>query len=332
MTTMQGWAEKLVAALKGDIRAAVATDPASALTRHFGLIVCAADSFQERGEGGFCDGASITEAGIVLYRDTPSRRKWFTLCHELGHHLVDQNDECLVWLHENDEPGRVLEQLCDTIASKLLIPQEERHRVFGARRPSALEFLDLYRSGTASRSACAIAVAEALPCPGFTLLISPDDPDRVFFGARTRDTRPYAWRGDPIPAGHTLATHQPISHSRSWWPYRDQTRKNMYMTVEIDNDGWMFAVFAENNLWDLPGGSFVDLGEDDRGYDGTVDCPCGYNGRTRMWPCSKCGASECPKCGTCACDRDTTRRAMCDGCTATVRVDQLVDGLCSGCR
>ena len=191
--------------------------------------------------------------------------------------------------------------------------------------------LGLFEGTAASRSACAIAVARRLPCDGFVALME-EGATEVFFSARSRETRPYAWRGDPIPGGHPLRRRSPPTQTKAWWPHPSGTeRREYYMSTATDR-GWTVAVFTEDDLF---GVSDLHLPQDvteDRGYEVEVTCPCGYSGSTRWWPCKECGQSQCPRCGECACARRARQRVPCESCYISVLPHLLVDGLCDACR
>jgi hypothetical protein len=325
--------ERILAAIPTTAKEDLAEDPELAIQLHWPLTITGASTFSSRGNGGWCDGTSITEAGIILYRPTASRRQNFTLLHELAHHLIDADGQCLNWLANRPEALRELEQLCDLVAAALLIPRQLVDAALAGGPPSATTLGDLYDRSEGSRSACAVSLAQRLPCDGFVAII--DKTTRtVFFAARVRDTRPYAWRGDAIPAGHPLRLDAPPERTATWWPYPDGDRRQFFMSSAVTDD-FIYAVFAENNLWNVPGLHFGDLGREDRGYDGTITCPtCGYSGKTRWWPHDVCGEGTCPRCGECGCDRKERqqRRSACRNCFTSVLEHLLVDGLCPACQ
>lgn len=323
---------RLVEDLAPDVQADVRDDPLTAIQVHFKLTVTAAKSFGRRGAGGWCDGASVTEAGIILYRATESRRENFTLAHELAHHLLAEDDDCPSWLADQAKPRELEEQICDLVAARLLVPKELMTAALAGGPPSAATVATLYKTTAASRSACAIAVAAHIPCDGFVLLTEPGS-GQVFVGARTRDTRPYAWKGDAIPPAHPLNRAQPPATAKTWWADWHGERRDFYMSAS-DVDGYVCALFAENDLWNVEALHVYRPFEPDRGYNGRISCPCGYNGTTRMFPCKECGVPECPKCRECECQRRDRReaRATCGGCLASVRAHLVIDGLCDNCR
>lgn len=333
MTTPRAEAARLVESIPGHIRRELASDPAQAIKAHWELAVTAADTLAERGAGGWCDGMSITEAGIIMFRPTGNRRQNFTLLHELAHHLVDSDDDCINWIADRPEPAKELEQVCDQIAASVIVPAEQLDFVLDGQRPSAPLWQALYESTSASWSACAVALAQRLPCDGFIAVVNLPT-SKVMFAARSRDTRPYAWAGDSVPAGHPLRQADPAALTVAWWPYPDRDRRQYYMSAIKIRDH-AYAVLAENDLWSVTKFHQPDQTRLDRGYQGTVTCRnCGHSGPTRMWPCNACGQPPCPRCSECGCDQRerTVSRSMCSNCTVSVPENQLVDGLCTGCR
>ena len=329
--TITAWSQRIVDQLSSELRQDLSEDIHTALQLHFGLTVTPAQTFDERGAGGWCDGVSIIESKLILYRSTASRREHFTVMHELGHHLVDNDIDCLSWIADQPNPERVLEQLCDHIAADLLIPLETIDQTLQGNPPDANTVFSLFAATSASRSACVVAIARRLPCDGFVALIEQDS-DLVFFASRSRDTRPYAWRGDPVPEGHPLRRAVPPERTRTWWPYSGGSERRQLFMSTATQSGWTVAVLTENNLFDVPGFHFSQPIEDDRGYNGYIVCPCGYSGKTRWWPCKICGVSQCPQCGECECARRNRKRVTCDNCFMAVLPHLVVEGLCDACR
>jgi hypothetical protein len=333
VTNVRAEAARLVESIPEPVRLELAATPAQAIEAHWELAVTAADTLAERGAGGWCDGMSITDAGIIMFRPTGNRRQNFTLLHELAHHLVDSDDDCINWIADRPESAKELEQICDQIAASILVPSDKLDSILVCKPPSAPLWQALYDTSAASWSACAVALAQRLPCDGFIAVVNLDT-STVMFSARSRATRPYAWAGDRIPAGHPLRQADPPALTVAWWPYPDRDRRQFYMSTIKARDH-AYAVFAENDLWAVTRFHQPDQAREDRGYHGTVTCRnCRYSGPTRMWPCNDCGQPPCPRCKECGCDQreQAISRSMCKSCTVSVPYNQLVDGLCTGCR
>lgn len=187
-------------------------------------------------------------------------------------------------------------------------------------------------SASASRSACAVALAQRLPCDGFVVMVAEGE-TAVFFGTRVRDTRPYGWAGDSLPPAHPLRRPEPPDRTRTTWPFPNGDSREYFMST-VRHDGFVYAMFAENNLWGVHGLHFHQELDKDRGNDAKIRCPCGYEGTTRWWPCPDCKTPTCPRCKECDCIRRVQREATdrCSRCTVIVRTHLLIDGLCDGCR
>ena len=259
------------------------------------------------------------------------RRSRFTLAHELAHVIADGDDEVLTWLGDRDDVDRDLEQICDVIAARILIPEWAIDAALEGGSPTAAALTRLHDTTTASWAACAIALANRLPCDGFVALVDRST-NTVMFSARARDTHPYAWKGDVVPTSHALRRTDPPRVSTSFWPrFNVNEPRPYYVSIEVHGD-YAQAVFAEHDLWSVAKLHLPARDQEDRRYDGNVDCPsCGYSGRTALFPCSKCKSATCQRCGECDCDREPAR-VMCDECTRFFLPHLVVDGYCADCR
>ena len=206
--TVEAWSRRILAELDDAVRADLAESLAVAIELHFGLTVTPSEAFGKRDAGGWCDGVSIIESGVILYRPTRSRRQNFTLMHELGHHLTDKSIDCLAWVADQPDPPKVLEQLCDQIAADLLIPDTLVEQLVGPRTIDASLVLDLYDNTGASRSACAIAASRRMPCDGSVVLIE-DGAASVFFGApRVTPARTAGATSNSLLATRSVGIHR----------------------------------------------------------------------------------------------------------------------------
>lgn len=319
-----------MSALPDEVRAAIQADPLSALVDHFGREVRPSDAFSERGDGGWCDGASFAEAGLVLYRPAASRREHFALAHEIGHLLLEDDDIRIDWVADEPDPERVQESLCDAIAARLLIPDDELDAVLAGQPPAAEHIHQLYQLSRASRTACLIAVCGRLPCHGLALLVE-DRSDRLFHASRAHDARPYAWPGDVLPPAHPLHRQGALpATAKSWWPSPGGERRSYYQSVD-QADVWTYVLLAENDLWGVTGLHLDDLPPEDRGYGGDIVCRCGYRGTTPWYPCNECGKPTCPSCHECDCQQRDRRNPWtpCARCGVSARSSLLdKDGIC----
>jgi uncharacterized protein DUF955 len=332
----QRWADRLVSSLDPATLEWLYRDPKDATVNCFRLSLREATALGERrGAGGWCDGLSFTEEGEVLYAPTPfSRRDNFTIAHEIGHHLTDadEDDDLWDWLGDLPERGAFIERTCDAIASQLLLPRDRVRALLGKRRPSGGVLHELFASSEASREACAIAVAERIGCDGFTLLAKADT-STVTFASRFGETRLAPWRGDPLPTSHPLHNLRPTQTQarESWWPDSRNQRHRYYQHAFRDDNNWIYAIFAVNDLWNVAR-LHLPRAEPERLRLFQVNCSCSYRGTTTDFPCPVCRKPPCPRCG-CDCDRKAKLpTGQCLHCFKTVRSHLIIDGLCDGCR
>lgn len=333
MATTRSEATRLLGSQPEDWVREAAENILHAMTNRWELAVYEKQSFTSRGAGGWCDGMSITSSGIVFYRPTGNRRSAFTLAHELGHNIVESDEACINWLSTQDDLERELEHLCDEIAARILLPRTVIDAALGGEPPSATALARLHDTSQASWSCCAIALAGRLPCDGFIALVDQRS-QQVYFSARARDTRPYAWRDDTIPTGHTLrGLHGPIETVSSWPRFNINEPRRYYLSAD-SNGEWANAVFAENDLWHIEAFHAPQSEPEGSHHTGRLKCQsCGYKGTTRLYPCDTCGEERCQRCEKCQCDREAEKpRVMCAGCTMFVLPHLLDAGLCPDCR
>jgi hypothetical protein len=253
--SIQRHAERLVSKLSTNLTAAISASPIDG-GRELGLTVHSVDRLTDRrGAQGWCDGVSFLKEGVTVYVRSPnSRRENFTIAHEIGHWLVDRDDDAVDWLADLPDAARSLEQLCDQVAGRLLIPDETLDAIIGARRIEATDIRALYEHTTASEPVCAIAFTRRLRTPGAVVLL-----DRTAFTVSyasliwdSSDEQPiaYPWPGQQIPADHplrNLAVGGSVRR-RSWWstPWGEQ---HTYYLDAVSGQNRIAAVFAETDLW-----------------------------------------------------------------------------------
>lgn len=334
------WADQLVGELSKEVRADLAADPASAMRRHFGLIVRESSTLSQRGDGGWCDGMSFRRQNEVLYAPSPfSKRKYFTMLHELAHKLTDdeEDEEILDWLGELKNERQVVEQVCDFIAGRLLVPDWVLEEVLEGKRPTGQALARLYLNPNlnASREASAVALSRRLGCPGFIAVIRDGT---VTFTSRLGEPTPVPSRNVPLPTSHPLRSmqHGEIQAIESWWPDFAGIRHRYYQHAKCVGH-WTYAAFAENDLW---GVARLHLPAEEkrvtRSRPVDFECPhCGLKRRTRTFWCNTCHSPICPQCEYCQiCDQKAKKkRGICNSCTQSVLIHLLdTDGYCPACQ
>lgn len=332
------WVDRAIRILDIPTREHFALDPLDALTTQLGLTVRAVETLSsKRNDGGFCDGMSFLDDGVVLYAPTPnSRRQNFTLAHELGHWIVEQDEGLFDWIADQTEPTALLETVCDQIAQRLLLPDIITSAVIGSELVRARHVQDLYSGSQASYQACAIAIANRISGLGAVVLV--DRFDGLVTHASIRPDpdegwpQVYPWRGQAVDEGHalrTLASGSAFTRRITW---RDTWNRTAEFYADAIADGRRgIAVLAGEDIWKVEPAYVIQPRDFDTRPLLTTYC-CGQERTFRGYPCPACSQGFCPICGRCRCGRSAKTEAACSECFTLVQQHLLVDGLCETCR
>lgn len=260
------------------------------------------------------------------------------MLHELGHYLIRESEQATDWIFNHDDPARLEEELANAIAAVLLLPDEVVDNLLAGGHPSAESVNQLYLQSEASLQVCVIALARRLGCEGFIALTDART-NTVVFASRNADTRPYAWRDDPVPSEHLLrqlASGESL-HDRSWWPWPNGDRDEYYMDAKRHKDQ-IVAVFAKQNWFGVPGLSILetrdDAWADRRPVSKRFWCQsCRAERSSRGFDCSDCETPFCATCGRCNCERIADDRTeVCTKCRVRWSRNLVKGGLCKDCR
>ena len=334
-------AERISAALDPSLRQRIAANPRRALVEDFGLEVSEAPSLaDQRGAGGWCDGMSFVDHGVVLFTPSEySRRENFTLTHELAHFLVEHDDDAQDWLADQSDYARDLEALCDLIAARLLLPDEIIRRVLGGAPPQAKHVHELVKASSASEPVCAIALAGRLPCQGAVLIADIGGATVNYASVQAPDDHgwplAYPWPGKDIPTAHALRRLGVGGElrERSWWATPWGERQDYYLDA-VAGTKRVHAVISVYDLWN------VDTFHGGDAPKQTVQrpeliavCACGFTGKTRGYPCDTCHRPYCPSCKKCRCEAQVARLIECPNpdCYMKVLPHQIQEGRCVNC-
>ncbi len=330
--------ERAITRLAPVVRERFALNPLGVLAEELHFKVQAVEHLSsQRNVGGFCDGVSFLDDGVILYAPTPkSRRENFTLAHELGHSMVEQDDKVLDWLANQTEPQVMLETICDRIAQRLLLPEDMVASVLSGGVIRAQHVVDLLDLSQASRPACAIALAQHLPGLGAIVLI-----DKYSLSVAHASVRPdpeegwplvFPWRNQPVDKWHplvTLVSGGTLTKRISWRTPWNKTHD--FFADAIADDRRTIAVFSDVDIWSPEHRRIEEPRDFDKRPLLKTYC-CGQEQWVRGYPCPTCHGPFCPKCGKCRCDRNSSRAAVCTGCFLEFSSALLVDGKCEDCR
>lgn len=318
--TLKLQASRLVAALPDNVRQALALDPADALARQLGIHVMPVEQLRDsRGAGGWCDGVSLSTDRVICYAPSPgSRRQNFTLLHEFGHLLINEDSDALDWLADRSEPSNDLERFCDAIAAEILLPTSTIIRALAGDAPAPGHLRQIYAASRASEEVCAIALAAYLPVRGAVVLIRRRTAT-VAFAASS------GWPPLSIPRDLAVPPRHPLRElgTRQRWSgwttpdlglaFAEHPEKAGIATPPVNR---LLRAQAEAGprrtiamLLDVEG---VGQAADDSslradGHSGFRDprqliCPrCGNGTDSNHYSCEECGFPPCPGCGHCRC-------------------------------
>jgi hypothetical protein len=331
-------ASRIVNGLDPQVRQVIWQAPMSAL-RQLGLAAHHVQQLvNQRGEGGWCDGVSFLDEGVILYSPTQnSRRENFTVTHEIAHWLVDSDDDALDWIADSDDAGRLLEQLCDHIAGLLLVPDELVTTVIGDGPLRAAHVRALYDGSQTSEPACAIALARQLHAIEAVVIVdrATSNVEYASISWNEFEGKPiaYPWPGQTVPDGHVLHRLTPGGGrtTRSWWatPWGEQ---HDYYLDAIAGQNRIHAVFSELDLWHVQAIHFDRPARRVERPTRELSCRCGFTGTVTGYPHDDCDKPFCPKCGACGCTRAIAMHRRCRKCTVLSPPADLVEEVCSMCR
>ena len=250
---------------------------------------------------------------MICFAPSPrSRRQNFTLVHELGHFLVNEDDDVLNWLADRSNPAMDVERLCDTVAAQILLPESMVLRVLGEYDPAPEHLRQLYAASRASEEVCAIALAQRLRGRGAVVLIRRRTA-AVMFAAGS------GWPPLVVPRGLAVPQHHPlrelgIRQRWSGWTTQDlrlatsetlpdRPMPNLLFTLAEAGPKRTTAILLDSQSADARGSAkstrAVQIGSR---YGEITICPnCGRESISDAYPCEDCGAPPCGECGRCRC-------------------------------
>jgi hypothetical protein len=331
-------ARQALSLLSDDIRVRFADDPAGILRNDLNLTVSAVDHLaNSRADGGACDGISFLDDGVILYAPTPgSRRQNFTLAHELGHWLAERAPDVYDWLADQEDPGRLLETVCDRIAQSLLLPESAVARVVGRGPVRAHHLVDLFNAAQASRPVCGIALANRLPGLGAVVII--DLPSGTVSHASVQPDLErgwptvFPWRGQKLTDSHPLLQLVNGRTMTRRMPWQTPWGAQAEFYVDAVGDGSrVFAVFTSADIWNTE----RFHAPHDRDFDTRPALSgfcCGSPFEIRGYNCPDCHSPYCPRCGKCRCQKDAQTMERCTKCFLQWRPGLISGGLCVDCR
>ena len=320
-----GHADALLDAKYPGVRTAVLDDPVKALT----LVHDVEVRWVTTRPRGACELGGLYEGDrdvprITVHESPHAPRNHFTCMHELGHHLLGQDEDWqfdVLPALDASQARRVEDKAVNDFAARLLIPDTHVAATLGSSAtPGGI--VALHARSQASLTACCV---RALSEPGERLIFLVSHAGHIWWVGSN---------GSPYSPGKGV--HQPL----------------VVQAIEraTESETGTFALFGGAGIQYRSGNSLTDvkvdvaLADDDlavviatttppqaRGYveaDWAEACEtCGANFTPEQAPerCSKCHSWRCPECSNCSCNE--REPAFCEACFLTLPVADVDRGL-----
>ncbi|THV41166.1 ImmA/IrrE family metallo-endopeptidase [Glycomyces buryatensis] len=269
---------------------------------------------------------------LVVAESLSPRRQRFTLLHELGHHL-QQNDLTLGEAAlEHDDSKTFEDAACDAFAAAVLLPEPLASAVIEEHGATVETALELYSRTSASRAAICVRLAAAMQRPGVAAVI--EESGTVSFAAAHGRIYPPArgsdQRANPLVKASLTNTSSAavIRHGNALIRYSTGQDSAPLYGQAAWCDGLLLAVMYE---FDAPWLPFSPPRErQSHDVDESTECGvCTACFTAADW-CGQCREPRCPE-GHCGCTRDAER--ICPGCFLLRHPAQFATGfgLCVDC-
>jgi hypothetical protein len=288
--------------------AALRAAPLAILAEWPGLTVRWEDQPASRGNCSV-DGWYSPDGTIHLVRRVNVERISFTACHELGHHLQRHHPEVALTLAEHDaeDPTRRLEdRICDTFASRVLIPDAALPDL-GRLGPTAADVIATYEATGASRAACVVRLADELDHEGWVILATPTG-EVLFAAAAHHEFRLQPGTQQPDDSLITIAGSRGHAQGLQSVTYPSGKTSPQFNTDAKIHDGYVFVVMSVGATPWSPG---PVQNRDRWARPPEFECEsasCGATFTRYDRRCSTCQQPYCPDCGRCRCSTSINNR------------------------
>jgi hypothetical protein len=324
-------ARRLLAEVDHDLLPELAEDPETVIPALFDGVLVSTKGSSSRGNCDVDGTYNPNPPVSIEYADdvAPSRQR-FTMLHELGHHLIF-NDDTLNALAISDTE-RPDEAICNEVAASILLPEELVNEYLPAGTFTAGDVARLHGAREiASRAACCVAAVRRLHLPGCVILGTNDG--TAEFIAHQIGTPWRIARGTHQGSESLLVTAGKRGHSRgiTHVTFANGSQSSQVHADAFDaGDGWIFMVVVvdTHSPWEK---SLRFASAEVGAPTEIVECPHCDKAFTAWWaPCPKCGEVKCPDCKRCGC-RFRSKERRCRLCTQ-LKVEALFSAGSNVCR
>jgi hypothetical protein len=286
--------------------------------------------------------AGCSVAGVYIHDAAPpilgvaastsAGRRAFTVLHEFGHHLQQDQTTLADLLLEQPDGGIALEDAaCDAFAAEILLPTSLVDRFIGTRGPTAAQVVDLWQASVASRAAACVRAAQRLSSPGHIVLL--DEDGKVSFAASVGlppITRGSA-QGDIGTVREALAGSGRAA-GRTRVRYRDGIHGDELYAQVVPMGGFLLLVAVTDRA---PWLNFAPPSPSSGPVASSWVCEhieCGHEFASFDARCRGCGRPRCPECQRCQCPPGVSEQT-CSRCFQRLPASMFIEGSasCSEC-
>ncbi|WP_248962017.1 ImmA/IrrE family metallo-endopeptidase [Sphaerisporangium perillae] len=287
-------------------------------------------------------GSGCSVAGVYIHDAVPPvlgvatsasvGRRAFTVLHEFGHHLQQNQTTLADLLLEQPDDGIALEAgACDAFAAEILLPTSLVDRFIGPRGPTGAHVVDLWQASVASRAASCVRAAQRLSSPGHVVLLEGDG--KVSFSASVGlppiargstqgdiGTVREALAGSGRATGRTQLRYRDGIHGDDL--YAQVVPMGGYLLLVAVTDGAPWLNFSPSSFTPGPvAPSWV-----------CEHTECGHEFSSFDAQCQGCGRPRCPECQRCQCP-PRVREQTCPSCFQRLPAAMFPAGAasCSDC-
>lgn len=292
------------------------------------------------GRGQDCSVLGSYDAGtstLTVTRTSNTPQMWFSALHELGHHVLAGDldwAEAVDGVHDRRDRHRLEEQVCEAFAAEILLGVDRVVAAIGDVVPTAADLRALHLATGASRSACAVRVAQLLRADGLVIITNAAD-NAVFFTAPSGDVfRPRRGTIQPAQSVPARAARAGSCRDRDARVTYSNGRTQGGFSADAVRDGdYVYSVFTTGRPGWATGAHVPSRPQWD---PSEIDCPCGSTYESgRGDPCTLCGKfATCPDCGQCPCRTPQVAERTCMSCFLLRHPSQFEPGsdTCNDCR
>ncbi|MFI6742932.1 ImmA/IrrE family metallo-endopeptidase [Nonomuraea sp. NPDC050451] len=286
--------------------------------------------------------ARCSVAGVYIHDAVPpilgvavsasAGRRAFTVLHEFGHHLQQDQPTLTGVLLDQPDGGIALEDAaCDAFAAEILLPASLVDRFIGTRGPTADQIVDLWQASIASRAAACVRAAQRLSSPGHIVLL--DEEGKVSFASAVG--LPPIARGSvqsDIGTVREALAGSGRAAGRTRVRYRDGIQGDELHAQVVPMGGYLLLVAVTDRApWLNFATPSPATGPVAPGWV-CEHTECGHEFTSFEAPCRTCARPRCPECQRCQCPPRVSEQT-CSRCFQRLPASMFTAGSasCSEC-